>query len=106
MSTTSNTQSAPNYKARIAWSIAVLIVLGLSLPVFQPVRVRSSVPVPITAQPQSYVWILAAAALILAVVPWIPRRFSVRALLILMTLVAVGLAVCVWMARNNSLAAH
>lgn len=109
MSTTPTTQAAPNYKLRMAWSASVFILLGLMLPAFQPVRGFATPPMPGTSQPPDHAWYLAsatAAAIVFAVVPWIPRRFSVRGLLILMTLVAVGLSLCVWMARNNSLATH
>ena len=109
MPTASTTQPAPNYKLRMAWSASVFILLGMVLPAFQPVRGFATPPMPGTSQQPDHTWYLAsatAAAIVLAVAPWIPRRFSVRGLLILMTLVAVGLSLCAWMARNNSLATH
>lgn len=109
MSTAHNAHPAPNYKLRMAWSASVFILLGLMLPAFQPVHGFAPPPMPGTSQQPDHTWYLASAtavAVVLAVAPWIPRRFSVRGLLILMTLLAVGLSLCVWMARNNSLATH
>ena len=106
MLTVNDTQRSPNFKARVAWSMGVLIALGLLLPFFQPVQSNIGPAGPIITRPPSLGWPVAAAAMILAVLPWIPRRFSLRALLILMTLVAVGLGLCAWMARNNSLTTH
>ena len=50
---------------------------------------------------QAPYWLLVAAAGVFAALPWIPipQRFSLRTLLIVMTLVAVGLGLIVWAAK-------
>ncbi len=42
-------------------------------------------------------WVLAIVPGSIAAVPWLPLRFSLRTLLIAMTLVAVGLGLVVWL---------
>jgi hypothetical protein len=44
-------------------------------------------------------WSLLLLALVLSAAPWIPRRFSLRTLLIATTLLAVVLGLIVWVAR-------
>jgi hypothetical protein len=44
-------------------------------------------------------WLLAATGAAVAFVPWIPHRFSVRTLLIAITLVAIGLGLIVWLCK-------
>jgi hypothetical protein len=44
-------------------------------------------------------WMLVPSFAILAGAPWVPRRFSLRTLLITTTLVAVGLGTVIYMAR-------
>jgi hypothetical protein len=45
-------------------------------------------------------YLLATMTALLAIAPWLPSRFSLRALLVAMTFVAVGLGVVVYMLRN------
>jgi hypothetical protein len=44
-------------------------------------------------------WLLVPAVLVAAVIPWMQRRFSLRALLVATTLVAVVLGMAVWAER-------
>ena len=81
-----------NRELRIAWSIAWLIVLGLFLPVFEVSRGANSTP----AAPSVGALLLFIGLLVMAVVAWIPTRFSLRGLLILMTVVAITLGLGAW----------
>ena len=42
---------------------------------------------------------LISVSAVIAVLPWLPRRFSLRTLLIATTLVAVGLGLILWASR-------
>jgi hypothetical protein len=44
-------------------------------------------------------WFLSLSTVVLAALPWLPRRFSLRTLLIATTLVAAGLGLIVYAAR-------
>jgi hypothetical protein len=67
-------------KLRIAWSVfwacLCMFLIGLSQ------------------------WALLAAFAVVAAVPWLPARFSLRTLLIVTTLVAVVLGLIVWQVRQ------
>jgi hypothetical protein len=45
-------------------------------------------------------WLLAVVAGFLAMVPWCPRRFSIRGLLVAVTVVAVAAAIINWVDRT------
>jgi len=45
-------------------------------------------------------WLAILIAALLAVTPWMTGRFSLRTLLIVMTLVAVGMGPAIYAARN------
>ena len=50
------------------------------------------------------IWLLVSASFLVAAVPWLPwwsTRFSLRTLLIVTTLIAVGLALIMYFARVN-----
>jgi hypothetical protein len=45
-------------------------------------------------------WFLALSAMSSAALPWLPRRFSLKSVLIAMTLVAVGMGIVVYLTRQ------
>ncbi len=69
---------------RIAWTVGWLIALVLFLP-----NVDSPTP-------SRWIMPMLIGLPLIAVIPWIPTRFSLRTLLIITTLVAVGLGLVVW----------
>jgi hypothetical protein len=80
-------------KFKIAWSIGCLIALGFFLPNVEPTRGSSSPP------PARLIMLMVIGFPLLAAIPWIPTRFSLRTLLIAMTLAALTLAFITCAAR-------
>lgn len=74
-------------RLRIAWTMACLIGLGFFLPSVEPARGANGLTVP----PAGLIVLVLIGFPILAIIPWIPTRFSLCTLLIIMTLVALGL---------------
>jgi hypothetical protein len=85
---------------RIAWSVGWLIALVLLLPNLDESRGPGSTLVP----PSRWIVPMLIGFPLIAAIPWIPWirwscRFSLRTLLIAMTLVAVALGLIMWTAR-------
>jgi hypothetical protein len=79
-------------KLRIAWSVGVVLAFLL-----YPGTWRSANPPPRSLTDARY-WLLAVPTFAFAMAPWIPRRLSLRTLLIATTLLAVVLGFAVWAA--------
>ena len=74
-------------KGRIAWSVGILFLAALLLPVFEPVQ-ESGVP----HRPHSILyWPVIVGSIILVAVLWMPQKFSLQYLLIATTLITVAL---------------
>jgi hypothetical protein len=84
-------------KLRIAWSV-VWAFAYLLLPILNPGYDYYRTPRKYFITPQQH-FLLAFPALLLIAAPWLSRRFSLRTLLIAMTLVAVSLGLIVWAMR-------
>lgn len=81
----------------MAWSVAWLVGLGLLPPLASKVTVGKDY---ISHDFDPVIgWPMVAVITVMIVGPWVPIRFSLRALLVAMTLVAVGLGVVLWASR-------
>jgi hypothetical protein len=79
-------------KLRIAWSVGCLAALVVFLPDIEPARGPNSTLVP----PSRLIMPMSIGLPLIAALPWIPTRFSLRALLIGMTVVAAVLGLAIW----------
>jgi len=83
-------------KFKIAWSVGCFISLGLFLPNLDAARGPSSTLInPST----SLVLLMLIGFPLLAAIPWIPTRYSLRTLLIAMTIATLTLAFITCAAR-------
>ncbi len=104
-----------------SWGSVVMVVINLESTIHTPVlfkldgRLASSPPEysllgigysPSPSPLWPYVvipfWLLTALVVTLAATPWLPKRFSLRALLIATTLVAVVLGLVVWIHHKST----
>jgi hypothetical protein len=76
-------------KFKTAWSVGCLICLGLFLPNFEPSRGASGT---LTQPPTRLIMLMLIGFPLLAATVWIPTRYSLRTLLIAMTVAAFTLA--------------
>jgi hypothetical protein len=83
---------------RIAWSV-VIIFAGSVLPWAVPVKVTSGVGYSSIEPHPAFLWPLIALLTLALVTLWIPKRFSLRAMLIVMTVAAIGLGWIVYATR-------
>jgi hypothetical protein len=81
-------------KLRIAWSVGIILPY-----VMYPAVYISCNPLPRWRAVEAY-FLLALPTLFFALLPWLNWRFSLRAMLIVTTLIAVTLGLAVWVARQ------
>jgi hypothetical protein len=98
-------------KLRTAWSVFWGSVCALSIAMWvlsarSPFLYKTVQPLPdgsirmtevtITTTSVFPIWLPTLSTVLIAALPWLPWRFSLRTLLIAMTLVAVALGLIVW----------
>jgi hypothetical protein len=84
-------------KFKIAWSVGCLICLGLFLPNVDASRGANGT---LSQPPAALIMLMLIGFPVLAAIPWMPTRYSLRTLLIAMTLAALTLAFIMCAARN------
>ena len=83
-------------KSKIAWSVGCLICLGFFLPNIDPSRGPNSTLIPPNTR---LILLMLIGFPLLAAIPWIPTRYSLRTLLIAMTIATLTLAFITCAAR-------
>lgn len=84
-------------KTHVAWSVVLLSLLGFLLPATQPARTGSGQPSVLAGV---LIAVFTVGVLFAVVLPWIPTRFSLSALLVLMTVIALLLGAASFVAQN------